>query len=299
MRSSSFARVVIASLGVITLGCDKSGPSQAFSVLSMSPTEGTAAGGTQVWIRGTGFIIRGKAGATVTVDGSIVASSPLPDGNIIRLTMPAHAAGKVDVTVIEPLGQAQASVPGGFTYAPLPPPVITELRPNTGATVGGTPVIIIGREFRAPVSVTVGGIAVPFEPDEFGVDVLYLTTPAHAAGTVEVIVTERDGRTASALFTYASPAAFDFNGNWQGWAQDAAGVVLAPLALTIRDNIVVSASCGAASLTLDPPPAVANGEFSFAGSGVSITGTIDSAAHATGTIGTAFCPSRQWWAVKR
>ena len=62
MRSSSFARVVIASLGVsvvITLGCGESpgGPSPAppFSVLSISPTEGSSDGATTAKIAGTGF----------------------------------------------------------------------------------------------------------------------------------------------------------------------------------------------------------------------------------------------------
>ena len=64
----------------------------------------------------------------------------------------------------------------------------------------------------------------------------------------------------------------------------------ARLVLTIRDNIVVSVSCGgASSLTLDPPPVVANGEFSFAGSGgVSITGKILSPNSASGSINMAF-----------
>ena len=57
-----------------------------------------------------------------------------------------------------------------------------------------------------------------------GEDALYLSTPAHAAGTVEVIVTNPDGRAASGTFTYASPATFDFNGDWQGLAENLAVV---------------------------------------------------------------------------
>ena len=299
MRSSALARVVIASLGVavvITLGCGGSpgGPSGPFSVLSISPTEGTSAGGTPVVIGGTGFIIRGQAGATVTVDGSPVNASPSPDGRTIGFVMPAHAVGKVDVTVIAPLSQAQASVPGGYTYVPLPSPVITELRPNIGSTGGGIQMIIIGTGFQFGLTVSVGGIVTPFEYDDFGVDVLYLLAPAHAAGTVEVIVTNPDGRTGIGMFTYASPATFDLNGDWQGWAENLAVV------LTIRDNIVVSASCGASILTLDPPPVVANGEFSFAGSGgVSITGKILGPNDASGTINMGSCVGRLWFSRKK
>jgi hypothetical protein len=45
---------------------------------------------------------------------------------------------------------------------------------------------------------------------------------------------------------------------------------------------------------------VANGEFSFAGSGgVSITGKILSPIWAIGSIDTPSCGSRHWWASKK
>ena len=104
-------------------------------------------------IAGTGF----QSGDTVTVDGSRVNATVLSE-NTISLTMPAHAAGKVDVTVIAPLSQAQASVPGGYTYVRLPPPVISELLPNIGSTFGGVPIIIRGTGFRFGLTVSVDGI---------------------------------------------------------------------------------------------------------------------------------------------
>ena len=289
MRSSSFARVFIASLGLalVTLGCNSpSGPSGPFSVLSISPAEGSSAGATSAKITGTGLIIRGQAGATVTVDGHPVDAQPSPDGKTLSLLMPAHATGKVDVTVTAPLSQVQASVPGGYMYLQVPPPVISELLPNIGSTRGGMQMIIVGDGFQAPVTVSVDGIAMPFEYDDFGVDVLYLSMPAHAAGPVEVIVTNPDGRTASSTFTYASPATFDFNGDWQGFAQTSAVV------LTIRDNTAVSVSCGASVLTLAPPPAVADGEFSFEGGGVSIAANILGPNDASGTMNFASCAGR-------
>ena len=314
MRSSCLARVVAAGLGVsvvITLGCGKSpsGPSPAgpLLVLSISPTEGSSAGGTRVVIAGTGFLIRGQAGATVTVDGSRVDASPSLDGNTISLTMPAHAAGKVDVTVIGPLGQAQASVPGGYTYVALPPPVISELLPNVGSTGGDTPITIRGTGFQFGLTVRVGGIVTPFYPEDYDINTLYVSTPAHAAGTAEVIVTNPDGQSGSAGFAYVSPATFDFNGDWEGWAENLAAWEFAHLWLTIRNNIVVSVSCGqhrdgagASSVTLDRPPVVANGEFSFAGDGgVSISGRIVSPNIASGSLNIASCVSAAQWRVER
>jgi hypothetical protein len=315
MRSNSLARAVMASLGVsvvVTLGCGKSSPAPSpsptrFSVQSIFPTEGSPLGATVARIEGTGF----PSGATVTVDGTRVDAT-VHSANIITLTMPAHASGKVDVTVINSLSQEQANVPGGYLYLG---PVIRELLPNIGSTGGGTPMTISVAGMWPVVTVRVDGIVTDFDP-AFTADAIYLLTPAHAAGTVEVILTDRYGLTASGVFTYASPATFDFNGDWQGWAHDPApppGAVneSARLVLTIRDNTAVSVSCSvcragencsigsAPSLTLDPPPVVANGEFSFAGSGgVTITGRILSPNAASGSITMPSCGSRQWYAYK-
>jgi hypothetical protein len=310
----------MASLGVcvvITLGCGGSPPSgpsgpsplPSFSVRSISPSAGPTVGVTVATIAvsaipGTEF--QPGATVTVTVDGSRVDATVL-SANTISLAMPAHAAGNVNVTVINPLSQAQASVPGGFLY--VAPPVISEVVPNTGSTAGGAPVYITGTGVGYAATVTVDGILTPFEVQGWTYDdPIYLSMPAHAAGTVEVIITDRWGQAGRGEFTYASPATFDFNGDWVGSAEASPKVV--PLWLTIRDNIVVSVSCGqrhdddradATSLTLDPPPVVANGEFSFAGSGgVSITGKILSPNYASGSINTASCISLgKWMAGKK
>jgi hypothetical protein len=197
--------------------------------------------------------------------------------------MPAHAAGKVDVIVTAPFGEEQASVPGGFTYIPRPPPAIIELLPNIGSTRGGMLLVVVGSQFQFPVTVTVDGVATPFEYDDFGVETIYFLMPPHAAGPVEVVVTNPDGGTARSTFTYVSPATFDFNGDWQGFAKTSAVV------LSIRDNTVVSVSCGASILTLNPPPVVANGEFSFEGSGVSVAASILEPNSASGTINMGPC----------
>ena len=298
MRSSSFSRVVLAGLGVsvfIAAACggspsEPSGVKARLTWLSISPQDGASLGATVARIQGEGF----KSGTTVTVDGNRVDATVL-DANTISLVMPAHAAGKVDVAVTRAPGQTPVSVRGGYTY--VGPPVISELLPNIGSTGGGTTITI-----RFPgaccdaFTVTFDGSVRTFESG-WPENEIYLTTPAHAAGTVEVIVTDQYGQSGSGTFTYASPATFDFNGDWQGWTDDFDGT---PVVLTIRDNMVVSVSCGGVqSLTLDPPPVVADGEFSFAGSGgVSITGKILSPRSAAGTVNMASCVNRRWSAEK-
>ena len=306
MRTSSPARVVMACLGVavaVTLGCVPPPPaptpattSTPFSVQSIFPADGLIAGTTVAVIAGTGF----QLGDTVTVDGSRVDATVL-SAYTISIQMPAHAAGNVDVTVISATSQAPASVPGGYTYVVTTAPVISELLPNSGST-SGAPVIISGTGFKPGLTVSVDGIVGGPATFFFGVrdsTTIELFMNAHEAGTVEVIVTNPDGQAGSAKFTYASPATFDFNESWQGWA-GWAGFGQAPFVMTIRDNVVVSVSCGASSLTLDPPPIVTNGAFSFAGGGgVFVTGRILSPINATGSINTPSCPNAGWIAEKK
>jgi hypothetical protein len=276
--------------------------------VSISPTRGASTRATVATIQGVEF----QAGTTVTVDGTRIDATVL-DTTTISLVMPAHAAGTVAVAVIRAPGQTPVSVFGGYTY--VGPPVI-ELSPNIGSTAGGTPMTITGTGGSDAKTVRFDGIVTPVgNQSDFVSTYLELLTPAHAAGPVEVIVTDEYGQAGSAVFTYASPDTFDVNGDWQGVAYGTGPSWRGPalVELTIRDNVAVSASCtvcwsggncqygNAPNLTLEPPFVVANGEFSFAGSGgVSITGKLLSPNYASGSIDVPSCVSKgQWDAGKK
>jgi hypothetical protein len=318
MRSSCLARVVLAGLGVplvLTLGCDgrpSVGPSEAqrlqerlrLASVSMSPTRGASTRATVATIRGAEF----QAGTTVTVDGARIDATVV-DTNTISLVMPAHASGTVAVAVIRTPGQTPVSVYGGYTY--VGPPVI-ELSPNIGSTAGGTPMVITGPGDYDAKTVRFDGIVTPVgSQSDYGYTYFELLTPAHAAGPVEVIVTDEYDQAGSAVFTYASPDTFDVNGDWEGSAEPAPREWGTRVVLTIRDNKAVSVLClvcrdqicpigSAPSLALDPPPVVANGEFSFVGSGgVSIAGTFLSPVQASGSLDMPSCGSRRWSASKK
>ena len=98
--------------------------------------------------------------------------------------------------------------------------------------------IVKGTGVGSAVTVTVDGIVSTFESGWPGDDISLLT-PAHAAGTVEVILTDRGGQAGRGEFTFASPATFDFNGDWEGSAEAFPREWATRLALTIRDNTVV------------------------------------------------------------
>jgi len=210
MRSRSLARVARASLGLsvfITLGCGKAPtePSSfsppSFSVQSISPQQGSTIHGTTAQIYGTGF----QSGDTVTVDGSRVDATVL-DSRSISVSLPPHTAGTVEVTVSRalPTGAASRTVPGGFRYTVIPPPVLNEFVPSTASTAGALVFIKIATGYIA--TVTVDGISTDFnygDPPDFGIS---LTMPPHAAGTVEVVVTDLWGQAGRGVFTYVSAA---------------------------------------------------------------------------------------------
>jgi hypothetical protein len=169
---------------------------------------------------------------------------------------------------------------------------------------------ITGTGFQSGATVTVGDDLRPALVENSAT--VLVTTPVHAAGTVDVVVTNPGGQVArlTGAYTYASPQSFDFNGTWAGLAlahpelQTAFGPRHADMDLrfTIQGDRLTSVSCGfpAETLTFSPPLSVSNGEFSFAGAGgVAISGRIVSAAGAVGSINTLPCPATRWAATRQ
>lgn len=83
-----------------------------------------------------------------------------------------------------------------------PPSHPASITPATGAAAGGTSVTINGDDFTGATGVTFGGVAATgftLVSD----DQITCTTPAHAAGPVDVVVVDPDGNgTLTAGFTY-------------------------------------------------------------------------------------------------
>jgi hypothetical protein len=167
------------------------------TITGVSPASGSVAGGTSVTITGTNF----AATVSVTFGGTAAAIISRTSTQIVCNT-PAHAAGTVDVQVTNP-GQAPATLVGGFQYLST---TITSVAPNTGPAAGGTTVTITGTNFLPGATVSFGGTAatsVTFVSQTQ----LSAVTPAHAAGAVNVVVTNSatDTATLTGGFTYVSP----------------------------------------------------------------------------------------------
>ena len=122
---------------------------------------------------------------------------------------------------------AAANWNGLFLSTLLPPPSISSVSPTSGTTSGGTSVTITGSGFLAVTGtqVTFGGVAATVDLGISNSTSLRVTTPPHAAGAVDVQVTNADGQAALAAgaFNYSSTtpppgpagghARNDFNGD--------------------------------------------------------------------------------------
>jgi hypothetical protein len=199
--------------------------------------------------------------------------------------------------------------------SPTPPPVVvpsgpspsvTSVSPDIGST-GGTSVTITGVGFRSGASVTLGGIVIrgcslPTENCGWveGSTTIFASAPAHAAGSVDVVVTNPDGQAGRLAggYTYAIPESFEANGIWEGGADSNYGT---PLRFSVQNDALVSISCGVSgTVTLSPPPPISHGEFSFVGpDGATVSGRIVSPNWALGKINMSPCFAFPWSATRR
>lgn len=168
------------------------------SLSSIDPDEGPETGGTVVTISGQNFV-----GTTdVTFGGTPAQSFEVISDTEIEAITPAHAPGTVDVEVTNPGGSDTLD----FTYTPGDgtPPSISGIDPDEGPESGGTTVTITGQNFTGTTGVRFGATpATSFEVDNDGQ--ITAVSPAHAPGSVNVVVTTADG-SASRSFTYLPDA---------------------------------------------------------------------------------------------
>jgi len=122
------------------------------------------------------------------------------------------AASFAALTLTLAVGCGGKDSPSSPTPTPTPTatpasPTVSAITPNSGSAGGGTAVTITGANFATGATVTIGGTAAT------GVTVasatsITATTPAHAAGAVDVVVTNPDSRsgTLTGAFTYTGGA---------------------------------------------------------------------------------------------
>jgi len=211
--------------------------------------------------------------------------------------------------IVAPLMAVFAMSCGGDARWPTAPsaapPTILAVSPNRGSTGGGTNVAITGSGFQSGAMVRLGRewqIA-----QVLSNTMILLTTTPHDPGTVEIVVTNRDGQAARLGdgYSYAPAQSFDFNGTW-------VGVALAPsdhfgpprhsaidVRFTIEGNVLTSFTCGGGPLAFSSQPVVSDGAFTHVVDGGAVTGRLVGEGIAVGAIDTDRCPATRWTAERR
>jgi hypothetical protein len=204
-------------------------------------------------------------------------------------------AGLVGCIGLEAACAGNPESPDSLSFT-APVPGVTAVRPNIGSTGGGSSIQLFGNGMRLGLTVTFGDVKVTSRTDTTAG--IFLETPAHVAGPVDLVVTNPDGRSQrlAAAYTYVSPESFDLSGAWTGVAFDGSDRMMA---FSIENNRLVGASCSYDSTVAlplpSPPPSVSNGEFSVVGrDGVIFSGRIVSPFEVIGTMNFSECTNMQW-----
>ncbi len=165
---------------------------------SVSPTAGPLAGGTNITITGSNFL----GSPTVNLGGASCTVSSSNATQIFCQTT-THVAGATNLVITNPDGQT-ATGTGAYTYQAAP--TVTSVTPIGGTPSGGTSVTVTGTGFVSGASVTFGvtpatGVTVVNSTS------ITATTPAGAAGAVNVTVANSDGQSGvgTNVYTYENP----------------------------------------------------------------------------------------------
>jgi hypothetical protein len=138
----AFQLIVAAAAVVLTATC--SSPTRPglvvvdqLAIHSVTPATGSASGGTEVTIRGTGF----ATGATVTIGGRAATDVNVRSSDMVTAKTPDSAvSGQVDIVVSS--GGRTTTLSGGFRYDPI--------APNTSPRI--TSIAAQGRRLRQPAA---------------------------------------------------------------------------------------------------------------------------------------------------
>ncbi len=170
------------------------------TISGLSPTSGSTQGGGSVVITGTGF-----TSASSVLFGSVAASSfTVNSSTQITASAPAGSAGTVHIQITAPGGTTVSTSADQYTYTGAV--TVTGISPTSGATAGGTSVIITGTNFTSVTAVKFGTTTASSYTVNSSTQITAVS-PAGTAGAVDVTVTS--GGTTSAtssadLFTYTA-----------------------------------------------------------------------------------------------
>jgi hypothetical protein len=197
---------------------ESTGPSapEAPVVKSVSPYEGTPAGGTEVIITGEHLESGGKT-LVYFGGGEAVTNAQIKSAGELIVKSPPHASGTVDVTVTTSKGTSATTQHDAYTYesaqppSKLPPLVssvsLTRGGPAEGPAAGGTEVKITGEDLEGTQEVQFGGVRAATFREQSPTEIIAVS-PAHTGGKADVTVKTPAGtssRSEHDRFTYLAP----------------------------------------------------------------------------------------------
>ena len=165
------------------------------TITTVSPTFGSALGGTLVTITGTAMsdVTEVKFGTTAATIVSKTATS-------VIVTAPAVTAGVVSLSMTNTGGTTVKAA--AFEFRNLP--TVTDMTPNQGSTPGGNNITITGTNLAATSTVTFGGTAGTIVSKN--ATTVVVRVPAGTAGVKAVIVTTPAGTaTVTGGYTFYAP----------------------------------------------------------------------------------------------
>ncbi len=173
------------------------------------------------------------AGLTLNPSTGALSGTPTAFGAFtfaIRATDSATGTGPFEVTNAYTLNIQQAL------------PTISSIAPVNGPTAGGTVVTVTGTNLQNASAVTFGGTAAAYTV--VNATTITATTPAHAAGAVNVAVTTPGGvATLVNGYTYIAPGSFQFVVN--SGDDDGSFVFSVPAASNLTTTVTTSGGSGA------------------------------------------------------
>ena len=165
------------------------GPAGLFSydgpaVTSINPIAGPLAGGTPIVIRGNNF----TTASVVHIGGIEVPATFVDPTTLTTTTPPVPSPSAAHVRVTTGSGQSPESSADVFTYTNGP--IVDSINPDNGPTTGAAIVVITGKNFAAPLSITFGGIAATSFNINSATQITVLSPPNPVAAPVDVVVTK-------------------------------------------------------------------------------------------------------------
>ncbi len=153
------------------------------TVIGLSQSCGSTAGGDVIEITGTGF----KSGCTVTLGAIPATITAHPSDSSIFVMTPVNAAGDALVAIhlssAFECGPVSSAEDVRFSYQP--PPAIANVVESQVSTCGGSQIEIQGFDFYAPCEVWVGGVAA-VDCQVVDTNTVLATVPPHGTGMVAV-----------------------------------------------------------------------------------------------------------------